>query len=95
MAATEGSLPLHDCISDGVCYTSTDGTNGVRYGPVTQTTTFVLDVVKATSAGQRSVIGQVRTTVPVLVPSISPNSTLQQSVSGQMVTLRWLAYNSA
>jgi DNA-binding beta-propeller fold protein YncE len=41
------------------------------------------------------VVGKVRTTVQVLVPSISPNSMLQQSVSGQMVTLRWLAYNSA
>jgi YVTN family beta-propeller protein len=85
---------LRDCVSDGVCYTWQDGQNGVPVSSVNQTTTFALDIVSADSAGHRTVVGTLRTTVEVTVPWISQNSYLKASPSGTFVWLHWLAFNA-
>src|SRR5262249_23770682 len=85
---------LHNCVSDGHCYTPADGTTGVAYGPVNQTITFVLDAVTTGGGGDRIVVATVETTVQVVTPSISQLSYLTPLFNGAVVRLHWLAFNA-
>jgi YVTN family beta-propeller protein len=88
------SAPLRECVSDGYCYTCADGTAGVVFAPVRQTTTFALDIVATDANGDRSVTSTLETTVQVAVPSISQDSRVVASPSGRFARLHWLAYNA-
>jgi DNA-binding beta-propeller fold protein YncE len=66
----------------------------VETDPINLTTTFALDVVVAASAGQRTVVGTLYTTVEVMTPWIAPASHVALSPSHRFAMLRWIAYNS-
>jgi DNA-binding beta-propeller fold protein YncE len=92
------SPPLRDCVSDGICYSCQDGAkkNGVPYGPVNQTMTFALDVVRTDAPGHLSVVDTLPLTVQVLTPSVAPVSRIGVvSATGRLVRLHWLAYNAS
>lgn len=84
-----------DCLNGGNCYTCTDGAKGIQTDPLNETTTFALDVIKANADGSRSIYQTLKTTVHVITPSISDNSYYESYLSGRVVRLHWLAFNSA
>lgn len=85
---------LNNCLGGGQCYSCADGTDGVAYGPVDQTTTFALDAIQAAPNGRRTVVATVEATVRVLTPSISSLSYLTPLYCGYVASLHWLAFNA-
>jgi YVTN family beta-propeller protein len=84
-----------DCLNGGNCYSCTDGTNGIQSDPLTQTTRFALDVIQTNPDGSRSIYRTLETNVRVLIPTISNSSYYETYLSGRVVRLHWLAFNSA
>jgi YVTN family beta-propeller protein len=89
-----------ECLKNGDCYTCAAGQTGVTTPllvpqDTTMTITFCLDVIKTDSSGSRSVYKTLSTTVRVEVPTIFGNSTQSVYLSGQVVMLRWLAFNAS
>lgn len=66
-----------------------DGTAGVRTDKLVETTTFALEVVK-----KRSVHQILYTKVRVKVPRISEDSFVKKYLSGQFISLNWVAVNA-
>jgi YVTN family beta-propeller protein len=87
--------PFKNCVDVGDCYTWQDGQAGVSTGPISQTTTFALDVVQADSSGSRRVLDKLQAVVQVTLPYFSGAASQRLSPSGRLVRLRWLAFNAA
>jgi YVTN family beta-propeller protein len=94
-AAPAAGLQFKNCIADGDCYTWHDGQSGVSTAPISQTTTFALDVVQMDSAGNRRVLDTLQAVVQVTLPYFSRAASQTLSPSGRLVRLQWLAFNAA
>ncbi|MEO8433924.1 MAG: hypothetical protein ABI596_03450 [Pyrinomonadaceae bacterium] len=86
-----------DCLNSGTCFSCSDGVSGQTPPPLTQTTTFALDVIKVDPAGGRDLYKSLPLTVRVEVPSIADNSYQKQSPSGsgRIAVLHWIARNAS
>ena len=85
--------PGKNCLNAGDCYSCQEGQDGVPTPALQKTTVFSLDVIKTDSDG-RSIVETLYTTVHVIVPRVSQNSSLSVYLGGRLVVLRWLAFNA-
>lgn len=81
-------IPL---IGDGT-YQRADGIRGVDGPTVDATTTFTLDAI--TTSGGKKILASADATVLVEAPAINQDSTFDQSPSGLLMGLRWVASNA-
>lgn len=82
-----------DCLNSGNCYDVQDGVAGITTQALADTTEFTLAVVQA-EAGNRSTVGILKTTVPILQPKIKGKSPAVY-FSGWVARLYWLATNAS
>jgi len=83
-----------DCLNAGDCYSWKNGKEGVPTLPLDETTTFALDIIETNSTGHRTIHDTLHTTVRMEMPRISENSYQEESSTGRIVQLHWIAFNS-
>jgi YVTN family beta-propeller protein len=94
-AARAGTSQFKECGPSNDCYTCQDGVDGVPTGPISQTTTFALDIFETDSHGDSTLCGTVETIVQVTLPYFSGVARQDLSPSRRLATLHWLAFNAA
>jgi hypothetical protein len=92
-----GAPPVYtpdECVTNGTCYSPSDGTTGITVPSINQETTFELAVIRTVSVGHREIVATTPVTVPVVTPEILQGSSVTASRTGRLVTLRWVALNT-